>query len=1249
MDTEACAVATSNGEAASVLLKEGPDKLKSASQEEKEDVEMAEVGADSAASEDGGVTNGCTENATADAAESVASKAVNGSSDHSANEDSRQSDKNASDVEMSSGVGEDSSKGDSLQKDCADSQPDSLLADGDAEKTGPSELSEELPLSDDKPAEKVVAKTENSEESTPSSTPQRKKSKKISKLSIMHAIASRLSAQAKAEPKSETESNPGGSTPDASDDRLSQDTKDADDGLPASPARGESSAPKKAGHTCAVCSAVKGLRYQVLYQGKTQFLCSDVCFKTFRSKQKLAPKKPVEKDHCTVCQQELPEGSGFYPPLGGCKPLCSRECLDNYHEVHGPKRACAQCQVVVDGKEASFLVWETMEFCGEDCLRRYQSILGSHCAHCAVSVNQLSLGKYCVRFGADIRQFCSGKCLEEFKRGLKVCCLCQKDLSKQEEGFLAPVGDKGQFKDFCSQQCMERYERMNAFNAANANAHKCVACAKDTITKYQVEYKGESHRLCSEICVSTFRYTNKINSSVCENCHKLFENKENEDFVLYHNSSCQQFCTKACINLFVLAHRKIVPCSWCKVKKYNFDMVERVEPSSTPSASQLFCSLNCLSLFRVNQSASSSRAIRCDNCSKMQPAQYHLTMSDTSIRNFCSYKCVLAFQNQFTNLPTLTTTSPTVGTSTIGKSQAVETSAGTPVISDIRSLAPIAGTKTPVIPTSMQQASPATIMTSSPLAKMLTSSTPMANSIADAVAAASKGQVTALTVPSSTLAASAVGPKEATVTRVEREVIIQLPFPKLLRNKCNQSQPTTATRGISCRPVPRHKEMQTDGDYSVAEGTRGVIPIPVPIYIPVPLHMYSHLVPSPLPIPIPVPVPIFIPTTKDTTEQILEALKQIKEQVQNDDKFDDALLTVAELLTATSRSKPKSSDEGESSDRNTEKRSLKEEPEESEQPRKKKRTSEEDSGTESTKAEDSTENPKENFDSLEQSFGVNSWSCWVREKNKELERGSQSGSRKLKLFKTDLLSQSPEELNYSLCLFIKEVRRQDGEPYTPCSIYLQCLGIQQFLFENGRQDNIFSDPQFEMFSGCLNDVLQKAHDPSANSSERISEAILWDAKQLGAHSPLVLLNTLMYFNIKGFGLCTVEDHLKLSFSNVAKQLHKVPKGQSTRVLRWTTNPKDDEESSKFRDQPENVEDPLRCPVKLYEFYISKCPDSAKSRQDIYYMAPDRQCLPDSATWYSSLPLGKDTMAKMLTRFSMVKELPDIARTLFPHS
>ena len=33
------------------------------------------------------------------------------------------------------------------------------------------------------------------------------------------------------------------------------------------------------------------------------------------------------------------------------------------------------------------------------------------------------------RFGSDIKQFCSNMCLEDYKKGLKVCSYCQKDIS----------------------------------------------------------------------------------------------------------------------------------------------------------------------------------------------------------------------------------------------------------------------------------------------------------------------------------------------------------------------------------------------------------------------------------------------------------------------------------------------------------------------------------------------------------------------------------------------------------------------------------------------------------------------------------------------------------------------------------------------------------------------------------------------------------------------------------------------------
>ena len=57
-------------------------------------------------------------------------------------------------------------------------------------------------------------------------------------------------------------------------------------------------------------------------------------------------------------------------------------------------------------------------------------------------------------------------------------------------------------------------------------------------------------------------------------------------------------------------------------------------------------------------------------------------------------------------------------------------------------------------------------------------------------------------------------------------------------------------------------------------------------------------------------------------------------------------------------------------------------------------------------------------------------------------------------------------------------------------------------------------------------------------------------------------------------------------------------------------------------QHENHENPLRCPVKLYEFYLSKAPEATKNRNDLFYLQPERNCVPDSPVWFSAQLLNK---------------------------
>ena len=118
---------------------------------------------------------------------------------------------------------------------------------------------------------------------------------------------------------------------------------------------------------------------------------------------------------------------------------------------------------------------------------------------------------------------------------------------------------------------------------------------------------------------------------------------------------------------------------------------------------------------------------------------------------------------------------------------------------------------------------------------------------------------------------------------------------------------------------------------------------------------------------------------------------------------------------------------------------------------------------------------------LKFTYGVNAWKHWVVNKNAQLEKVSKQGSGRLKLFKTDMMGCSADELNYSLCLFVKEVRKPNGEEYAPDSIFYLCLGIQQYLFENGRIDNIFTDQYYEKFTECLNEVLLR-YEPKVNTA-----------------------------------------------------------------------------------------------------------------------------------------------------------------------
>uniref|UniRef100_A0A8C7Z0B2 Glutamine-rich 1 n=1 Tax=Oryzias sinensis TaxID=183150 RepID=A0A8C7Z0B2_9TELE len=295
--------------------------------------------------------------------------------------------------------------------------------------------------------------------------------------------------------------------------------------------------------------------------------------------------------------------------------------------------------------------------------------------------------------------------------------------------------------------------------------------------------------------------------------------------------------------------------------------------------------------------------------------------------------------------------------------------------------------------------------------------------------------------------------------------------------------------------------------------------------------------------------------------------------------------------------------------------------------------------------------------SLKPEEGLEVWRLWASRKNAELSKQENTsfapiGRRQPLRFQEDLISSAVAELNLGLSLMTQEARGSEEEHFAPDVLYYVFLCIQKYLSDNGRVDDIFSDPYYTRFCESLHKIL---HDwkPSVHPlgyiiPTHVTEEMLWECKQLGAHSPSTLLTTLMYFNTKYFHLMTPEQHMRVSFSKVLRHTRKNPanakdKATSIRLLKVQGQHGAGQKGADemYEEQVEDAENPLRCPIKLYDFYLFKCPQSVKGRNDAYYMTPEPVVAPNSPMWYSSQPLASQQVEHMLARIIVVREIQEI--------
>eukprot|EP00106_Octopus_bimaculoides_P020552 XP_014787994.1 PREDICTED: zinc finger MYM-type protein 4-like [Octopus bimaculoides] len=200
----------------------------------------------------------------------------------------------------------------------------------------------------------------------------------------------------------------------------------------------KSSPLSKTSQKCIVCHKIGKCKYNIVRNGDNKHLCDDECFRQFR----VSP---------TVYLRSM-------SPVNA-SASSSISVASSMEQATPHYKICSVCQLMNINTNKHFLNWQGLDFCGEECLGKFQSSLGGTCSFCGSQVPPSAKAKYCLKLGTEIKQFCGTQCHAQFKKRLKVCCYCQKDLTNVSDSFMAPVGwEQGVFKDFCSPSCLQKYE-----------------------------------------------------------------------------------------------------------------------------------------------------------------------------------------------------------------------------------------------------------------------------------------------------------------------------------------------------------------------------------------------------------------------------------------------------------------------------------------------------------------------------------------------------------------------------------------------------------------------------------------------------------------------------------------------------------------------------------------------------------------------------------------------------------------------
>ncbi|XP_040916228.1 zinc finger MYM-type protein 4 isoform X2 [Toxotes jaculatrix] len=1095
---------------------------------------------------------------------------------------------------------------------------------------------------------------------------------------------------------------------------------------------------------CSVCRVTNRIEHEVTHQGRLHRLCSDACFVTWRKMRQLA------MNCCEGCGLYCNSNSGSCQTLTIERSqlnFCGPTCIGTYKQTCRKMVECAYCHKIA---VVSSTIMERDQrgkvqlYCSPACVEQSRpprhTLTGTPfpCCLCKVSaVPQYHLAMV----DGTIRNFCSYDCVSIYRKSGHPS---QPDLTNGTSSLRDPsirdapkpgpsagassvppipqensssVPYPGHHPSHTSvPPLVPPYPAMSSPSVpgqvqaraptgqplkptegglSDASKLTCHQCSKQFSTKPLLfSQQGRISMFCSKICCELYK-TQKNILALCESCK---QEKVAFDIISY-NQQDLVFCSESCKLLFkhdLTSRNKDHPwrpCTYCS------GIGQKMLHSHYGGRIEEFCRPHCMSQYTVLYYGMG----RCDSCRKQGYMTEKLQCLG-SVRNFCNLPCLLqyCYQHFETSPHTSSNGTGTAPQTPYAPAQPHHSSKMNPVIADVVSLASGSATQPSV---SADTA--------------LTGALPTSNVDGKNLDHAST-QTDAMRVPVSRR------------RQMKNKSVLCRPFTMDQESMCQLPTPSTESAALS---------LSVSTSSAGEENVKVVmVPVPIPVFIPVPMNMYSQHTPVPLAMPMPVPVPMVVPPQKkDTRDAAVQSEPSaVKEEKQNDgpvssadqstsDSGDIKPQVVAPIIrededtqkqanlpfTTSLEGSTESADPqldaqpGSTTTNDPPTTSAEDQPPSSPLMDLETDFPCESLGQKSSAPQRGVKRPRESFSgrkrgrrrtaSLDRSavvtpppsklnhlYGVKAWKSWVQQRNKQ----PRESVANLVDIKEDILQCDSAELSFALSRFIREVRRPNGETYSPDSIFYLCLGIQQvhtnvslvsilifcdcvslcdplilfcvplfgqYLFMKGRIENIFTDELYSQFASEITGMLRlwkpKLLPNGSVVSSRVEESYLWECKQLGAYSPIVLLNTLLFFCTKKFRFTTLAQHQSLSFVNFTRRSKACSRAGKVHYLQYqrsssaTTGREDTERPRKRQAEKDgdmemqaNVTNPLHCPVRLYEFYLSRCPESVKKRTDVFYLQPEQNVHTHSSHWYTSQPLEGTTLQSMLTRILAVREV-----------